>query len=68
MVAENVTLSVDSFGTVEDHISKEEKQVKRFTWKNSKTSVSVQVDCLSFYFYFYVLNLIDGLNDDLKNL
>jgi hypothetical protein len=43
MVSENVTLVVDDFGTVEDHISKEQKQVKRFTWKNAKSNVSVQV-------------------------
>lgn len=43
MVSENITLLVDSFGTVEDHISREQKEIKRFTWKNSKTNVSVQV-------------------------
>lgn len=43
MVSENISLTVDSFGTVEDHISKEQKEVKRFTWKNSKSNVSVQV-------------------------
>lgn len=43
MVAGSVTLSVDSFGTVEDHISREQKEIKRFTWLNAKTKVSVQV-------------------------
>jgi len=43
MVEENITLTVDDFGSVEDHISKELKQVKRFTWKNSRTNVSVQL-------------------------
>lgn len=38
-----VTLSIDSFGTVEDHITKEQKEIKRFTWKNSKSNTSVQV-------------------------
>lgn len=38
-----VTLKVDSFGMVEDHITKEKKEVKRFTWENSKSNVSVQV-------------------------
>lgn len=48
MVEENITLTVDDFGSVEDHISKELKQVKRFTWKNSRTNVSVQVCCFKF--------------------
>ena len=39
----NVKLTVDDFGTVEDHTSKELKQIKRFTWINSQTNVSVQV-------------------------
>lgn len=43
MVSENITLAVDDFGTVEDHLSKEQKQIKRFTWKNAKANVEVQV-------------------------
>jgi hypothetical protein len=43
MDSENVKLTIDDFGSVEDHISKEMKQVKRFTWKNLKSNVSVQV-------------------------
>lgn len=39
----SVTLTVDDFGFVQDHISKEQKEVKRFTWKNAKSNVSVQV-------------------------
>lgn len=42
-MSENIKLTVDDFGTVEDHISKEQKTVKRFTWKNTKTNVEVQV-------------------------
>lgn len=43
MTSSNVTLSVDSFGSVADHITKEDKEIKRFTWNNSKSNVSVQV-------------------------
>lgn len=43
MASSTVTLSVDSFGTVEDHVSREQKEIKRFTWKNAKSNVSVQV-------------------------
>lgn len=43
MASSTITLSVDSFGTVEDHISREQKEIKRFTWKNVKSNVSVQV-------------------------
>lgn len=42
-MSENIKLTVDEFGTVEDHISKEQKTVKRFTWKNSKSNVEIQV-------------------------
>lgn len=38
-----VSLKVDTFGSVEDHISKAQSEVKRFTWENSATKVSVQV-------------------------
>lgn len=42
MVAETVKLSVDGFGTVENHITKKQDVVKRFTWINGN-NVSVQV-------------------------
>lgn len=45
MANNDIKLTVDEFGTVEDHISKDLKVVKIFTWTNSKTNVSVQV-CL----------------------
>lgn len=47
MTSSNVALSIDSFGSVVDHITKEEKEVKRFTWNNSKSNVSVQVTILT---------------------
>jgi hypothetical protein len=43
MVSKNIKLTVDNFGTVIDHVTKEEKQVKRFTWINEKNKVSLQV-------------------------
>ncbi|CAO1421037.1 unnamed protein product [Diamesa hyperborea] len=42
MVAETVTLTVDDFGTVENHITKKQDAVKRFTWTNGN-KVSVQI-------------------------
>lgn len=48
MVSENIKLTIDSFGTVEDHISKEQKEIKRFTWKNSKSNVEIQVSIALF--------------------
>lgn len=38
-----VSLKVDSFGNVMDHITNERKEVKRFTWENTASNVSVQV-------------------------
>jgi hypothetical protein len=43
MSFEDIKLTVDDFGFVEDHITKEQKQVKRFTWTNEKKKVSIQV-------------------------
>ena len=43
MTTENVKLTVDSFGSVKDLITGEQKEVKRFTWTNDKSHVSVQV-------------------------
>lgn len=38
-----IKLSVDNFGSVVDHVSGSEKQVKRFTWTNDEKKVSIQV-------------------------
>lgn len=38
-----VKLTSDQFGSVIDHITGEQKQVKRFTWTNDEKKVSVQV-------------------------
>ncbi|CAG9808621.1 unnamed protein product [Chironomus riparius] len=43
MTMENVKLSVDSFGSVKDLVTNEDKEVKRFTWTNEKNHVSVQI-------------------------
>lgn len=43
MVAETVKLTVDDFGSVENHITKKQDAVKRFTWTNGN-NVSVQVN------------------------
>lgn len=43
MSSENVKLTVDDFGVVKDHVSGEEKTVKRFTWTNEETQATVQV-------------------------
>lgn len=43
MVTETVKLTVDGFGTVENHITKKHDTVKRFTWTNGN-KVSVQVN------------------------
>lgn len=43
MTSSIVTLSIDSFGSVVDHITKEDKEIKRFTWNNSQSKASVQV-------------------------
>ena len=47
MVAETVKLTVDGFGTVENHITKQQDTVKRFTWTNGN-NVSVQVSEIFF--------------------
>ncbi|KAG5672726.1 hypothetical protein PVAND_002827 [Polypedilum vanderplanki] len=44
MSTENVVkLTVDNFGIVKDPITNEEKVVKRFTWTNEKTRVTIQL-------------------------
>jgi hypothetical protein len=43
MSSESVKLAVDDFGSVKDHVSGEEKVVKRFTWTNEQSRVTVQV-------------------------
>jgi hypothetical protein len=39
----DINLSVDSFGTVDDPITKKSEEVKRFTWTNGN-GMSVQVN------------------------
>lgn len=43
MVADTVKLTVDDFGSVENHITKKQDAVKRFTWTNGN-NVTVQVN------------------------
>lgn len=43
MGVDDIKLTVDDFGTVEDPIFTDQKAVKRFTWQNTKSNVSVQV-------------------------
>lgn len=50
-----IKLSVDNYGSVVDHVSGKEKQVKRFTWTNEEKKVSIQVKSA---IYFAQLNKI----------
>jgi hypothetical protein len=59
-----VTLSVDDFGMVEDHISKEQKPVKRFTWTNAKSNVSVQVSSFRFTIEKSHFSLVSSSSSD----
>lgn len=56
-----IKLSVDNFGSVVDHVSGNEKQVKRFTWTNDEKKVSIQVKSAICFFvhlikYFNVIS------------
>lgn len=47
-----IKLTQDHFGSVIDHISGEEKQVKRFTWTNDEKKISIQVTSGFVYLLF----------------
>jgi aldose 1-epimerase len=43
MTSSNVVLKVDTFGNVENPITKKSEEITRFTWKNIKDGSSVQI-------------------------